>query len=278
MALSLLTTLLTLLAVLWYQLPQTGGQLAVHVLDVGQGDAILIRTPTNQKILIDGGSDVTVMAALGAELGFFERRIDLIVLTHPDADHLSGYSNVLRRYKVGGALLTGVQHDTKAYIDILTQLREQQIPVYLADSSTDLDWGSGVMLDLVSPPTPLVGQSADDLNATSIIARLSYGATSILLTGDADRIAEMALLRTPVALTSQILKLGHHGSNSSSSAELLRAVGSDIALVSAGVDNPYGHPHAEVLARVADQTVLSTAESGTLSFVSDGQRWHRLDK
>ncbi len=272
-----LIVLAALLTLFWLQLPQAN-VLTVQVLDVGQGDSILIRTPQQQKILIDAGAGAGVLSALGKELGYLERRIDLIVLTHPDADHIGGFSDVLKKYTVGGVLLTGVQHDTYIYTTVLNEITEQGIPVYLVNAKTDFNLGAGVLLDFVWPTEVVAGRQVADTNTTSLVARLTYGATSLLLTGDAERTAEAALLRSPANLQSNLLKLGHHGSNSSSSADFLAAVQSKVALISAGADNRYGHPHEEVLERVADQQILSTAESGTLTFVSDGQVWSTLDK
>lgn len=266
--------LFSLAGVIWIGfLGLPSGLLEVSVLDVGQGDAIFVRTPTNQKILIDAGPASNLLAPLSSRLGYFERRLDLIVLTHPDLDHIAGFSEILRRYEVANVLLTGVVHETAAYGDILDQFSDQKIPVHFARADRDFDFGGGVTFDIVWPTKDFVGLDPVNNNMTSIVGRLTYGETSILLTGDAEKEAEEYILLTPANLASSALKLGHHGAKTSSSEDFLNAVNSKIALVSAGLDNQFGHPHAEVLERITNQNVYSTIENGTVTLVSDGAKW-----
>lgn len=270
-----LILLWTFLVFLGFQnLPKA--QLTVTFLDVGQGDAILLRTPKQQKILVDAGPFTNVLLPLSQELNYFERRLDLVVLTHPDADHIAGLTEILRRYEVGAILMTGVYHETAWYADILAQIQAQKIPVFLANAQTDFDLGAGVILDLVWPREFVSGAKPQDANRLSIVTRLTFGKTAILLTGDLDQASEKVLLKTPQNLQAQILKLGHHGSKTSSSAEFLAAVNPEIAIVSAGEDNPFGHPAKEVLAKLKHAKVLSTAVEGSLRFSSNGETWQRL--
>lgn len=247
--------------------------LTLTALDVGQGDAFFIRTPAGQQILVDAGPSGEVVRALDRQTGYFTRRLDFVVLTHPDLDHVGGLPDVLARYRVGQVLLNGTIHETAVYTEILRQLAARRVPVAVAEAAQDYDFGAGVRLDVVSPLTNLAGSDPADSNAASIVARLSYGRTHALLTGDADFAAELALLQTATNLKSQVLKLGHHGSRTSSSPDFLAAVQSQLALVSAGKNNRYGHPTAEVLARVAGQQLLRTDERGTFTLLSDGQTW-----
>lgn len=260
-----------LLALGFVNLPNA--QLRVNVLDIGQGDAILIRTPSNQKILIDAGPNSAILAPLGRELNFFDRRLDLVILTHPDADHVAGFSEIFRRYEVRRVLLAGVLHESAVYADVLEQIAKQRIPILIANSARDFDFGNGVTLDVLAPSENLTGIDPSDTNATSIVARLAYGKTSILLTGDAETTSEKAILRTPANLESDLLKLGHHGAKTSSGVEFLRAVAPKIALISAGKNNQFGHPAPETLAKLSDTQIYSTIESGTLEFISDGKEW-----
>lgn len=257
-------------------LSQQQGVLEVSLLDVGQGDAILIRTPLQQKILIDGGPAANILTPLGQELGFFERQIDLLIITHPDQDHIAGLTEVLRRYKVKSVLLTGAQHDTVWYQDILRQIVQQNIPTIVANSQTDFDFGAGVILDVLWPEKYLAGKTLSEPNEGSVVIRLSYGKTVALLTGDLGLTGENELLRTAQNLQAQVLKLGHHGSDTASSQEFLNAVDSEIALVSAGKDNQYGHPKPEVLERLQGQEVFSTIELSTVRLESDGEEWEVL--
>ncbi len=248
------------------------GNLEVTFLDVGQGDAILIRTPQNQKILIDAGPAGKILPPLADELGFFERKISLVVLTHPDTDHIAGFTEVLKRFEVEHVLLTGVQHPTEWYAEILRQIAEQQIPTILANAETDFDFG-GVVLDVFWPLENLVGKTPADSNAASISTRLLFGETAVILTGDLDINSEQEILQTPQNLSAQILKLGHHGSRTSNSPEFLAAVNPNIVIVSASEENKFGHPHTEVLERVKDLQILETAKEGSVKLVSDGVKW-----
>jgi competence protein ComEC len=251
--------------------------LKISFLDIGQGDAILIETPNSQKILVDAGPATNILNPLGAKLGYFNRQIDLVILTHPDLDHIAGFSEVLRRYHVRSVLMTGVLHDSAAYGDILEQIAEQDIPVYLAEEKQDFDFGAGVTLDILWPTAPIVGHDPANNNETSIVAKLIYGKTSALLAGDAEETVEATLLKSGNNLQADILKLGHHGARTSSSTEFLAAVQPEIAIISAGADNSYGHPHPETLTRLSAKTqIYSTITNGTITLVSDGTSWEKL--
>jgi competence protein ComEC len=260
----------------FYTLPPSG-VLEVTVLDVGQGDAIFIRTPAGQRILIDAGPDSSILSALADRLHYFERRIDLLILTHPDADHIAGASDLLRRYEIGAVGLTGVLHDTGAYGDVLRQIRTQGIPVYPLTAATDLALGSDTTLDLLWPTENLIGQDVPDNNTTSIVAKLTYGETSFLFTGDANLGVEAALLGSGENLAADVLKLGHHGSRTSSGEEFLRAVQPSYALISAGAENRYGHPHPEVLERLPASTTQLFTTAGNLTLISDGHTLTKVD-
>ncbi|MCK5472172.1 MBL fold metallo-hydrolase [Candidatus Gracilibacteria bacterium] len=249
------------------------GNLEVVFLDVGQGDAIFIRTPQNQKILIDAGPAGKILPQLAEELGFFERKIDLVIITHPDADHIAGFTEILKRFEIEKILLTGVQHETAWYADVLSQISEKEIPVILADSQTDLDFGGGVLLDIFWPVESLVGKIPADANAASIVARLIFGKTALILTGDLDVDSEKGILKTPQNLTAEVLKLGHHGAKTSSSVEFLAAVNPEIVIVSAGAENKFGHPNPEVLERLEGVEILETSKEGNIKIISDGIEW-----
>lgn len=247
--------------------------LELTFLDVGQGDAILIRTPTNEKVLIDAGPAGAILAPLAAELNFWEREIDLAILTHPDTDHIAGMVELLKRYKIKRIMLTGVQHETDWYTTILREITRQKIPVILGNATTDLELGGGARLDILWPEEILAGKFIEDTNTTSIATRLIFGETAAVLTGDLDLASEKLLLEDASDLHAQILKLGHHGSKNSSSAEFLAAVAPEIAIVSASADNSFGHPNPEVLAKLPNAETLETSKSGSIKFSSDGVRW-----
>jgi competence protein ComEC len=244
---SLLLASFLLLRHEWSRIPD--GTLRVSVYDIGQGDAALVTTPGRQRILIDGGPDLTLLERLGEELPFFDRRIDLLVLSHTDADHLRAFPEILRRYNVRGVVMTGVTRETAVYAAFLAALDEERTPVILARSDHDMDLGAGTVLDILWPEKSLFGEEVREPNDASIVAQLRSPAGSILFTGDINRNVEMELLKLGLDVESDILKVPHHGSRSSSSSHFLRAVSPTLAVVSAGRGNRYSHPHRDVLAR-----------------------------
>lgn len=271
----LLTILLLGSMFLWWQHDEAP-MLRLALLNVGQGDAILLTTPARHTILIDAGPDSRVIGELGRELPYLSRRIDLAILTHPDGDHISGFPEVLQRYEVGQVLMTGVLHDHPAYAEILREITRKKIPVLLASNGQHFDLQEGATLDILWPDKSIVGEDPTDNNTTSIVTRVTYGATSVLLTGDAETTVEEALLKNPAKLKSDVLKLGHHGSKTSTTPEFLAAVAPEFALVSAGKNNRYGHPSPDTLARLSPATkVFSTITDGTIVLVSDGKRWEQ---
>ncbi|MFH0776329.1 MAG: MBL fold metallo-hydrolase [Patescibacteria group bacterium] len=243
-------------------------------MNVGQGDAILIRTPSQQKILIDAGPAGAILAPLSRELNFWERRIDLAVLTHPDADHVAGFVEILKRYEIGRILLTGVQPGSEWYREILREIAARKIPTTLANAATDFDFGGGVLLDIFWPTANLAGKFIEDTNAASVSARLIFGKTAAILTGDLDTDSEKIILENQPELHARVLKLGHHGSKTSSSPEFIAAVQPEFAIVSASADNSFGHPSPETLARL-DKSVqlLETSKLGSIHFESNGKTW-----
>jgi len=247
------------------------GRMHAHVLDVGQGDAILLVSPSGKHILIDGGPDTTVLRRLGKHMSFFDRTIELLVLTHPDADHVVGLPEILRRYRVEQVLLTGVRHDTAKYAWFIDELMRRRIPVLTPDPATDLDLGDGMVLDVIWPDPTIFGTVPDDANDTSIVLRAMTNDTRILLTGDIEEKAEHAILRSGADLTADILKVPHHGSRTSSSTGFLLATGPTLALVSAAKNSQFGHPHEDVLDRYAHFgiPVRNTGWEGVLSTSSN---------
>ncbi len=250
--------------------------LTVSFLDVGQGDAILIESPTGTDVLIDGGRDRSVVRELPKRLGPFDRTIDLVVATHPDADHIGALPSVLDRYQVSYVLEPGVSSDTsptKAFA--ASVLEEKGVTTMLARRGMRINLGGGAHMDVLFPDRNVSGL---ETNTGSVIARLVYGETSFLLTGDAPSSIENWLtLLDGEELKSNILKAGHHGSRTSTSEAWLSAVDPSVVVISAGKDNSYGHPHAEVLENIqaSGASMEATLGEGTVTFVSDGKSVRR---
>lgn len=258
-----------LLAHEWTRLPD--GKLHIVLLDVGQGDAILITTPGYQRILIDGGPDLSVLERLGEELPFFNRRIDLLVLTHTDADHIRGFPDIIKRYAIAKVLMNGTAKNSSIYSAFLVALQESGAEVIVAESAHDFDLGEGVFLDLLWPTDSILGEDVKDPNNASIVAKLLWKDHSILLTGDIEEEVEEALLKNGTDLRADILKVPHHGSKTSSSTGFLLAVAPKYALMSVGEGNRFGHPHPRILARyeALGIPIRRTDEEGRVEVVFD---------
>lgn len=268
----LVITLFILNLFVWLLPLQTKvGKLKVYFFNVGQGDAILIDSPTHGRVLIDGGPDRTVLTELGKVLPFGDKRIDVVMESHPDRDHIGGLPEILERFEVEVFLEPGVESSNTIDDELHERVRGEGIKNLLARRNMVVDFGDGAKLIILFPNTDV---STWETNDASIVAKLVYGDTSLLLTGDSTKKAEYILLGlNKKVLDSDVLKAGHHGSRTSTSLPYAEAVSPEFAVISAGKYNPYGHPHKEtldVLKKVGAQA-LNTFDIGTIAFESDGK-------
>lgn len=231
----------------WLHLPD--GMLHFHVFDVGQGDALLLITPSGKQVVVDGGPNVDLLEHLGRTMPVLDRHIELLILSHPDADHITGLPEVLRRYTIGAVLLGGAQHRSGRHDAFMSLLREKEIPIITANPDEDIHLGDGVMLDILWPNHDLFGTKPKDANNPSVVARVFYKDHTILLTGDIEEEAEEEILQSGRPLRASTLKVPHHGSRTSSSTGFLLAIQPEVGLISAGRDHSLGHPHQDVLDR-----------------------------
>ncbi len=247
-----------------------GKTLRVVIFDIGQGDSIFIQSPTGKQVLIDGGPDATVLRRLAGEMGYFDRTLDMVVATHEDRDHVGGLPDVLSHYRVGTFLRTENQGGSaEAHtIDDVTKIGGSEI--VLARRGMTFDLGASTTLTVLFPdrdPTHL------EPNTSSIVAKLTYGSQSFLFTGDSPQVIEKYLVSLDApGLASNVLKLGHHGSRTSSAREYLEAVHPEYGVVSSGKHNRYGHPHKEVVDLLQELGIQmpNTAEEGNVVFETDG--------
>ncbi|MDI3281545.1 MAG: ComEC/Rec2 family competence protein, partial [Bacillota bacterium] len=250
--------------------------LRVFFLDVGQGDAILVRTPGGRVLLVDGGPPeagprlVRDLKRLGV------KRIDVLLSTHPHADHIGGLLEVLPAFPVGVVYDPGVVHTTSTFERYLRLIEQKGIPFRLARRGVELPLEEGIKAQVLWPGAEAVARAEEegDLNAASAVVRLTYGQVALLLTVDIEREQEEALLRQS-DVRAQILKVAHHGSNSSTGSTFLARVGPRVAVIQVGRDNPYGHPSRQVLARLAARgvEVWRTDQNGTVILAIDGSTW-----
>jgi competence protein ComEC len=262
----------------WMQVRHGDGEeLRISFLDVGQGDAIFIESPTGMQVLIDGGRDRSVLRQLGKEMGPLDRSIDIVIATHPDADHIGGLPEVFKRYKITAYLEPGIENDTSQTDALIAAVSsEPSVTKSIANRGNRISIGGGAYLDILYPDRDV---PAIETNTGSIILRLVYGETEFMLTGDAPLTVEEWLVRLDVAdgeaysLSSDVLKAGHHGSRTSTGDAWLLAIDPQLVVVSAGRGNSYGHPHEEVVERALSSgaQLLSTIDSGTIHLVSDGR-------
>jgi competence protein ComEC len=247
--------------------------LRIEFFDVGQGDAELIIAPDKKQALIDGGPDLSILEKLGKSMPFYDRYIDLVILSHPEADHLNGLIEVVKRYRIGAIITTGVIRDTEQYKQWIEIIKEKNIPIYIAQSNGEIDFGNNIRLEILYPSENLIGQKISDSNNTSIVGRLIYNKFETLFTGDIEKSVENKLLAANIDLESDILKISHHGSKTSSGEEFLKAVNALMAVIEVGKDNKYGHPHQEVLGRLLSLQVFQTGKDGDIEILSDGEKF-----
>jgi len=270
----LFSAIIILLGVSFYQSFEESRGLEVDFFDVGQGDAILIKTPDHQRILIDGGPNNAVVNKLGENLPFFDKEIDLVILTHPHADHLVGLIEVLKRYEVKKILSTGVAHPTPDYLTWLEEIKKQNVPMEIAKAGETLDFGSGIKMEIFYPVEDLAGKQVENLNNTSIVGKLIFGRTSFLFTGDAEMEVWDELISRGIDLKADVLKVAHHGSKNATSKNFLEKVQPKFAIISVGENNSFGHPSRIILNYLENigAQILRTDEQGDVKITSDGEK------
>jgi competence protein ComEC len=254
---------------------ERGDRLKIFFLDIGQGDSIYIRTPSGRDMLVDGGPSPAVVRRLSEVMPWYDRSIDVVIETHPDADHIGGLVDVLARYRVGVFLEPGVESENSIDDELARLRKEKGIDHVIARRGMRVDFGDGAHFDILFPDTDV---TYFETNTASIVGLMKYGSTSVMLTGDSPKSVEnrLVLLDGP-RLRSDVLKAGHHGSHTSSGEYFVGAVSPRYAIVSAGKDNRYGHPHRDVsdLFLKLGIEMLRTDVLGTIGFVSDGSKFWR---
>lgn len=267
-------------ALVWADALSADDRLRIHFIDVGQGDAAFIETPGGVQALIDGGAHPLAMTRfLSDRMRFNDKRIDLVVATHPHGDHIGGLTAVLARYEVAHVLERRIQYDSAAYLEwrraVDAEAAAGAVVIDAAPSQTLL-LGDGIRLEVLGPPPALLTGAASDADNASVVLRLAYGDISVLFTGDMHGEAERTLLASGAVVDSDVLKVAHHGSATGTTRAFLRAVSPAAAVISVGADNRFGHPAPEVTRRlrefVSADMLLLTSERGDIEFITDGKR------
>lgn len=247
----------------------SSAHLEVSFFDVGQGDSIFIETPAKHQILIDGGPGYSkVLEGLSSEMPFWDKEIDLIILSHPESDHMTGLFSVLENYKVDNILWTGIEKEGEKFETWKRMIGEEGANIYYANKGDVITMGD-VALEILSPEESLKGKEFKESNDTAVVSKLNYKNSSFLFTGDISSKVEKKLIDDDI--NSDVLKVAHHGSKYSSSQDFLKTVSPLIAVIQVG-KNSYGHPTEEVLTRISNSgiKILRNDTNGNIKIVSDG--------
>ena len=252
------------------------GHLVVSFLDVGQGDAIFIKTPNGKKVLIDAGPDSKVLREVSGLINFYERNIDLFIATHSDADHIGGLPEILKRFNLDKYIYNGKEDLDGLNSEILEILNKQKIDQHVATAGDKiiLDHENNIYIEILWPEKD---KELKDNNEYSVITRIVFNEIEFLLTGDASKDAENKI-SDAYEIESNVLKAGHHGSDTSTSLKFLEAVNPEYVIISAGLDNKFGHPKESVLNNISKikAKVLETFVSSTITFETSGEElWIR---
>lgn len=250
-------------------LANNGDNIVVHFLDVGQGDSEFIELPDGKCMLIDASTSEYGAAIAQTVSDYGYSTIDYVVATHPHADHIGGMTKVVQSFDIGEIYMPRASTNTKTFENLLTAISDKGMSINTAKAGVEIYSDSSLKMEFLAP----VSDSYDDLNNYSAVLKITYGSNSFLFTGDAEDISENEMLDyNDSALSSDVLKVGHHGSDSSSTAEFLNDVQPEYAVISCGKGNSYGHPHSEAMDRLNDivAQIYRTDEQGTITVVCDG--------
>lgn len=266
---SLFVVTLAIISIGIFYHPRAESGISVYFLDVGQGDASYIKNNSGEDILIDGGPDNSVLNQLDKVMNFSDREINLVILSHPHADHLTGLVEVLKRFKVDEVWETGVDYPSATYDEWHNQIAQKNIPLKSVQAGESKSF-ENLKIEILYPLSSLENKTIDNLNNSSIVNRLDYGDFSVLFTGDAEKETQEKILDKNIF--ADVLKVAHHGSENGLWQSFLETVRPSIAIISVGKDNKYGHPHQSVLNMLKQKAVrvYRTDQNGTIEIFSDG--------
>lgn len=249
-------------------------RLEIDFLNVSQGDAILIKTPFGQNILIDGGPDSSVIEELSKNLPFWEKKIDLIILTHSHDDHSTGLIEVIKRYDVKTFLYTGTKDEAPNYLTLLEKIKQKEVPLKIVSHPQAINFGNDCVLNILFPTENLAGISFENQNNVSMVSNLDCEQVKILFTGDAEQELEAEIIKNRADLKADILKVGHHGSDTSTGEGFLNLIKPKWAIIQVGKDNDFGHPNSRIIKRLEriGARIFRTDINGAIRFLIDDGR------
>jgi len=276
----------------WVESLSKPPSLEIDFLDVGQGDSIFIQTPDDMQVIIDGGPSSGIIEKLGSAMPFYDRSIDLLILTHPDPDHLLGLIDVLKNYTVGELIYTGIKSDNPEFKEFEKEISRNKTSLQVVKKGNKVLIGDYIYFDILAPLEDFEGREVSDFNTSSIVFRLVFDNFSAIFTGDAPTSIESKLIAEKGnSLDSDILKVGHHGSKTSTSEEFLERVTPELAVIQVGSNhkndsecddkenNRYGHPNCAVMERLRKYgiKVLRTDLNGDVKIRSDGKNFEIIN-
>lgn len=218
-------------------------------LNVGQGDAMLVKLPGDIQILIDAGPSDKIVSKLSEHLPFYDKDIELVLLTHPQSDHLQGFLEVFKNYNVKNLIFAGINYESQTYKNFLALVKQENTKVYLAKTDDIISYGKSPVLKIIWPQAIILGQNFKNVHEANIVSQLNLGNKKFLLMGDADIALEERLIKSNALENIDVLKVGHHGSKTSTSQTFIKKVQPEEVVISVG-KNSYGHPTATVLDRL----------------------------
>ncbi|WP_240419354.1 ComEC/Rec2 family competence protein [Paenibacillus periandrae] len=244
------------------------GKLQVLFLDVGQGASQLLISPSGKTMLIDAGNNDKEQVMLDYLKQYQITKLDIVIGTHPDADHIGGLDKVIDQTLVDSIYMPKISSNTRTFESLLESISNKKLKVQTAKAGLTLDWDKEVQVEMIAPAAVY-----DSANNMSAVVKITYGTTSLLLTGDAEAESEKDMIKSGVDLSSTVLGVGHHGSKTSTSLTFLNKVKPQYAIIQSGKDNNYGHPDKTILSRLkkAGVSVYRNDLQGTVSVISDGK-------
>ncbi|HBF4992959.1 TPA: MBL fold metallo-hydrolase [Clostridioides difficile] len=242
--------------------------LSIHMIDVGQGDSILVQTPTNKNILIDGGDEDSENIIISYLRQKRIKTIDIIIATHPDSDHIGSLDNIIKKFNVNSIYMPEQSTDSEAYQNLINSCTDKNLSIQHLYKNDVLNIDNNINIYVLSP-----SYIQEESNLNSIVFKLIFNDNSFLFMGDAEEENEKEILHSFKLNNINFIKIGHHGSNSSSSLEFIKKISPDIAAISCGYKNQYGHPHREVINNLKQNhvSIYRTDRIGDIVFYSDGE-------
>ena len=249
------------------ELPVADNNLVVRFVDVGQGDCEIVQFPDGRNIIIDGGTNETSSELVNAIKSYGIKRFDYVVATHPHEDHIGGLDDVIESFEIGNVYLPDTSSSSMSFKNLVESISQSGAKVNRAYAGVTMIDETDIRAEFLAP----VSNYYEDENNYSSVLKLTYKGFSFLFTGDAETISEYDMIENGAYLKSDVLKVGHHGSTTSTSNQFLRAVNPAVAVISVGRDNSYGHPHREILERLSDLKLYRTDLNGTVTVFCDGE-------